>query len=42
MERCPYDRMCLRRISPERVEEAIASLARVGPWGVHGPLEQMR
>jgi len=42
MEPCPYDRMCLRRISPERVEEAIASLARVGPWGVHDPLEQMR
>jgi len=27
-EPCPYDRMCLRRISPERVEEAIESLAR--------------
>ena len=34
-EPCPYDRMCLSRISPERVEEAIASLARLGPWGVH-------
>ena len=42
LEPCPYDRVCLRRISPERVEEAIASLARVGPWGVHDPLEQMR
>ena len=42
MEPCPYDRVCLSRISPERVEEAIASLARVGPSEVHGPLEQMR
>ncbi len=42
LEPCPYDRVCLRRISPKRVEEAIASLARVGPWGVHDPLEQMR
>ena len=42
MEPCPYDRVCLSRISPERVEEAIASLARVGPSGVHDPLEQMR
>ena len=42
IEPCPYDRVCLSRISPERVEEAIASLARVGPWGVHDPLEQMR
>ena len=41
-EPCPYDRVCLSRISPERVEVAIASLARVGPWGVHDPLEQMR
>ena len=40
-EPCPYDRTCLSRISPERVEEAIASLARVGPE-VHGPLEQIR
>jgi len=42
MEQCPYDRVCLSRISPERVEEAIASLARSGPEAVHGPLEQMR
>jgi len=42
IEPCPYDRVCLSRISPERVEEAIASLARVGPSEVHGPLEQMR
>ncbi len=42
MEPCPYNRLCLSRISPERVEEAIASLARVGPSEVHGPLEVMR
>src|SRR5208337_5010772 len=30
-EPCPYDRMCLSRISPERVEEAIVSLARLEP-----------
>jgi ADP-heptose:LPS heptosyltransferase len=41
-EPCPYDRVCLSRISPERVEEAIESLARIGPEAVHGPLEQMR
>ena len=29
-------------ISPEQVEEAIESLARVGPSQVHGPLEQMQ
>ena len=29
MEPCPYDRVCLSRISPEWVEEAIESLARV-------------
>ena len=42
LEPCPYDRVCLRRISPKHIKEAIASLARVGPWGVHDPLEQMR
>ena len=42
LETCPYDRVCLSRISPEQVEEAIASLARVGPSQVHGPLEQIR
>ena len=42
IETCPYDRVCLTRISPERVEEAIASLARVGTWKAHRPLEQMR
>ncbi len=42
IETCPYDRMCLSRISPERVEEAIASLARVGTWKAHGPIVQMR
>ncbi len=42
LEPCPYDRVCLSRISPERVEEAIESLARVGTSEVHGPLEQMR
>jgi len=38
-EPCPYDRVCLSRISPEQVEEAIASLARVGGFEDHGPLE---
>ena len=33
IEPCPYDRVCLSRISPERVEEAIASLARLDPGG---------
>ena len=42
MEPCPYDRVCLSRISPEQVEEAIESLARVGPSQVHGPLVQIR
>jgi ADP-heptose:LPS heptosyltransferase len=42
IEPCPYDRICLSRISPERVEEAIASLARAGTSEVHGPLEQTR
>ena len=42
MEPCPYDRVCLSRITPERVEEAIESRARVGTSEVHGPLEQMR
>ena len=41
LEPCPYDRMGLRRVSPERVEEAIAPLVRVGPSEVHGPLEQV-
>ena len=35
-------KVCLSRISPEQIEEAIESLARVGPSQVHGPLEQMR
>jgi ADP-heptose:LPS heptosyltransferase len=42
LEPCPYDRVCLRRISPERVEEAIASLARAAAFQAHGPLEQVR
>ena len=41
-EPCLYHRVCLSRISPERVEEAIASLAQVETPEVHGPLEQMR
>ena len=43
LEFCPYDRMCPRRISPERAQEAIACLwLKVGPSGVHDPIEQVR
>ena len=42
LESCPYDRMCLSRISPQRVEEAIASLARVGPTKTDHAAEQLK
>ena len=39
---CPYDRLCLSRISPEQVEEAIASLARVGTTKTDHAAEQVK
>jgi ADP-heptose:LPS heptosyltransferase len=38
---CPYDRLCLRKISPEQVEEAIEALRRGRPPAVHDRLEQL-
>ncbi len=38
---CPYDRLCLSKISPLQVEEAIEALVCVGPSQVHSPLEQV-
>ena len=42
LEPCPYDRMCLSRISPEQVEEAIASLAGVGTTKSGHVAEQLK
>jgi ADP-heptose:LPS heptosyltransferase len=42
LEPCPYDRICLSRISPEQVESAIGSLAGAGRSDVHWPIVQLR
>jgi ADP-heptose:LPS heptosyltransferase len=38
---CPYNRLCLSKISPQRVEEAIEALVRVGSWRARSAVEQV-
>jgi heptosyltransferase-2 len=40
-EPCPYDRVCLSRILPEQVEQAIESFRRGGSWDSHGVMENL-
>jgi ADP-heptose:LPS heptosyltransferase len=42
VEPCPYDRVCLSRITPDQVEEAILSLARAGTSPFDGRSVSMR